>query len=58
MTTILKYGKSITSIQEDTNTNVSTIKTFKVSDLVSFISNLEFFTIQLNNNVLKKTIKK
>ena len=57
-TTQLKYGKIITSIQENLDTNISTVKTFKVSDLVSFISDLECFAIQLNKTVLKKTIKK
>ena len=58
MTTQIKYGKILTSVQEDLNTNVSTIKTFKVSGLVNHISNLECFAIQLNKTVLKRTINK
>ena len=58
ITTSIKYGKILTSIQEDLNTNVSTVKTFKVSQLPSYVSNLECFSIQLNKTVLNKTIKK
>lgn len=58
ITTQIKYGKVLTSIQEDLGTKVSTIKTFKVSGLVNHISNLECFAIQLNKTVLKRTVNK
>ena len=57
-TTQIKYGKIITAIQEDLTTGKATIKTFKSSELVEFVSNLECFAIQLNNTIVKRTINK
>ena len=57
-TTQIKYGKSLTVISENLNTKVSTVSTAKVSQLESIVSGVESFAIQLNNNVISKTIKR
>ncbi len=57
-TTYIKYGKVLTVMSENLDTNATKIFTSKISNLQNIIANLECFAMQLNNNVCKKTIKK
>lgn len=54
-TTTIKYGKILTVMTEDNGVN--TIEKGKVSELPSILSDLECFSLQLSNTVLKKTVK-
>ena len=57
-TTQITYGKKITVIQENLDTNLSTIKTFSISKLADFVTGLDCFAVRLSNNVLNKNVNK
>jgi len=55
-TTQIKYNKVLNVIQESNGFTSVLVK--KVSELESIISNLECFAIALDNNKIKKTVKR
>jgi ribosomal protein L32E len=54
-TTQIKYNKVLNVIQD--NNGLITVSVKKVSELETIISNLECFSIALDNSKIKKTVK-
>jgi len=57
-TTQITYGKRLSVVSQDLNSNIGVVYTAKISELENIISEVDCFAIRLNNTVLKRTIKR